>query len=669
MQEGEEEHGAPLHGRTALGAVVLVLVLLLSTVVVSITDSLGTSSNHVVGDNARTASIVPGTTTLVVNPIYVLTNQTITFYANSSSDDPGAILTFTIFYDCLDSTPTVNPEGPVTVDNIGSPWSLERTFSYNHPGNLTQSTFHYFWVALFVSDGTDNISKTTQVFVDLPPVNQPPVFLSNAGDSNNVLAGVPFTVRVKIADKEGDNVTIFWEFGDGTNATNLTVNTKKGVYANQTHTWNPRIPGGGGNPGDFYIDYLLNVSLSDALHPPVTNSTIMHTKVFANSRPHILNDEVRSSKSAANTGEPVNFTIAASDPEGDPLTWTFNYSDGTVVVYHTNYTAPNVLIWNNATHSFTIPGMFIVNVSVSDALVPFQVGDHNLTAWTTVTITSNVPPYLSTTFAINPADPIINSTAGFVNATVSIDAFDSDGDMFNLTWDLGVLGIRTNASEGDAAQRMSSHTFSQVLTFNKTGSYTIVVTVSDGRPGHDVQRTKVVNVSSNNRRPVILEFQQTYLRGYDFALRNETVNFTLIFTDWERDPVNLTWNFGDGSPKVPMYLTDYDASGNITVHVNHSYAKLGYYNVTIILTDNKIGGFNHTLNATLKVFVSVPRVIVTTNWDWWDFTSLAMVMMIPIGSVAWVIMLRRQRKHIEDQGMTYDEWKIMKEIDSKGLSK
>jgi len=79
--------------------------------------------------------------------------------------------------------------------------------------------------------------------------------------------------------------------------------------------------------------------------------------------------------------------------------------------------------------------------------------------------------------------------------------------------------------------------------------------------------------------------------------------------------------------------------------------------------------FNHTLTYTLPIDVDVPRVVVHMNWDWWDYTSLGLFLMIPIGSIAWVVMLRRQRKKIEDQGMSYDEWRLKKEIDSEGLSK
>jgi hypothetical protein len=587
-----------------------------------------------------------------------LVNDTITFYANASSDS-GAPLIFTIYYDYYqDPVPTPNPEGYVTVDTTGSPGSVVHTYAYDHPGNITFGNKLVFYVQLFVDDGTDIAQASIQVAVSPPPVNTPPTFESLPPVPLTLNIGATQNLQIRIADANSDTVHVFWDFGDGTNATNVTVAPPApGVVLIQPHSWNPHIPG----VGDYNKTYVLTMSLSDGLHPPVNASIDVTIIVPPNRSPVIIDPGILASKVFANTSEPVNFTISAYDPDGDSLIWTFNYSDGSVVVYHTGFTQPGMLIWQNTTHSFTTNRTYMVNVSVSDHV-------HNGTVSTTLHIISNAPPFVSDKISVSPDDPIVNSTTGYVNAILSIQADDPDGDWFNVTWDMGVFGIRTNISSDDFATRKSPDWFRQTLTFNKTGPYPVTVTVTDGRLGHEVRLTKVVNVSSHNQRPVVWEFFQSYVKG-DFALANQTVNFTLIFTDNERDSINLTWDFGDGSPRLPMYLTNYDANGNITVNVNHSYAKLGNYNVTILLTDNKIGGFNHTLNYTLHILVSVPRVILSGGWDWWDYSSLALFMMIPIGCVAWVIMNRRQRKSIEDQGMTYDEWKIRKEMDSKELSK
>ena len=605
----------------------------------------------------------PSSVTLVASPSNALVNDTITFYANvSSEDDPGAILTFTIFYDCLDQSPTINPASPVTVDTAGDPWTVVRTFAYDHPGNLTQGGSPYFWVGLFVSDGTDNYSAVIQVFVSQPPpppVNTPPRFVRPPVNPLSSPAGVVQYILIKIADDDNDTVTVFWDFGDGTNATNVTVTSPPAVVLNQTHTWSPpRIPG----EGDYNQTYTLNVSLSDGHNPSVNSSTVVSISVPFNWPPG--GPLLTASKENAEPLEPISFTASASDLEGDPLTWTFDYSDGTVEVYHSGFTAPGLRVWQNTTHSFSTAGSHTVNVSISDALVPFQVGDHNITVKATIRIIVNVAP-IAYPIIVSPGAPQINGTVGYVDVMASIEAYDLDGDVLTLTWDLGILGIRTNISGGG----IEPFSYVQVLRFNETGFYNIAVTVTDGRPGHEVQQTKTVNVSSNNRPPVVLEFNHEPYSLGDFAAANDSVKFRLVMTDREHDALELTWDFGDGSPMVYMNLTNYDAKGNITLSVNHTYVLKGNYVLTIVLTDNKIGYFNHTLTSKMPIQVSVRPPVVVINWDWWDYTSLALLMMMPIGSIGWVFLLRRQRQHIEDQGMTFDEWRLKKEIDSKGLNR
>ena len=613
VNEGDETHRLSLHRTTAFRAVILVFALLLSSSVVSITDSFGTHSSHVAGDDARTAAVDPGDVTLTASPWNAFVNDTIIFYANASSDDAGATLTFTIFYDYLDIPyPTINAESPVTVNTTGSTGSVIQTYAYNHPGNYTQAGHPFFWVYLFVSDGTSNESAIIQVFVSPPLVNMPPFFIYAPADPLHAQADVVQYILIDIADPDSDSVTVFWDFGDGTNATNVTVAPPTGIVLNQTHTWAPRIPGMGG----YSKEYTLNVSLSDGQHPPVNSSTVVNITVPYNWPPNL---RVTASKLTASPLESITFTANASDPEGDPLTWTFNYSDGTVDVYHSGFTDPGLLMWQNTTHSFATVGNYTVYVSLSDALVPFQVGEHNITVRATVRIIVNVAP-IAYPLNVNPGAPQINATLGYVNATVSIEAYDLDGDMFNLTWDLGVFGIRTNISVGDAAQRKEPYRYRQVLQFTETGSYPITVTVTDGRPGHEVQRTTIVNVSSNNLPPSVLAFNHDPYAQGDFASPDESVKFRLVITDSERDAIELAWDFGDGSPMLYMNLTNYDANGNITVSVNHSYAMKGNYTVTIVLTDNKIGYFNHTLTSTMPIRVSVrppaisefPNVLVPT---------------------------------------------------------
>jgi hypothetical protein len=646
VQEGDERHRGSLRLTYASRAVLLVLVLLLSPSVVPIVDSFSTCSNHLSREGARTAIIVLGPS-LNATPLIAFVDDNITFYSNATSDDPGATLTFTIFYDYYQSLgpPVLNPASPVTVNTTGSPGAVVTTYAYDHPGNLTLTGKTYFWVTVFVNDGMDNESTSIQVFVSSPPVNMPPSFLAPP-DSFSAGAGSPQNIIIKIADNESDTVTVFWDFGDGTNATNVTVALPPpvGVQLMQTHSWNPRIPGKGG----YNQTYFLNVSLSDGLHAPVNSSALVTIVVPTNAPPNILDPGITASENSASPMEQINFAAAASDPEGDRLTWTYNFSDGSVEVYSTGFTAPGLLVWQNATHSFATVGNYSVGLSVSDALVPNQTGNHNVTVRTVVRISLNVPP---TALALNvvPSSPVIDAILGYANVTLSVQAWDLNGDNFTLSWNLGVFGTRTNLSVGDAAQRMNPYTFRQHLKCNETGSYNFVVTVTDGRPGHEVRLTAVANISSTNQPPSILEFNHAPYSLGDFAAANESVAFRLVVTDPERDAIELIWDFGDGSAKQYMNRTDYDAKGNLTILVNHTYVLKGNYNVTLVVTDNKVGSaFNHTLTSAMPIEVSVRPSVVIAGWTSWDYISLCIFTAIPVLLVLWgyIGMYRRRKEEL-----------------------
>ena len=600
---------------------------------------------------------------LEASPSPGVVNQTITFYANATSIYTGTTLIFTIFYNYyLYPDFSINAASPVTVDTASSPGNVVETHVYNQTGNWTDQSPPYYYVVMYVDDGFTNESFLLTVSVGpyVPPVNTPPKFLSYPMCPPGTRASQSALISAFVKDNNSDTVTMFWEFGDGTNATNHTVATPAGVYINQTHAWNPpRIPG----LGNYTVSYQMNFTLSDGVNPSVNYSAIAAIAVPVNYPPDIT---ASASKTTASQMDQVNFTARASDQEGDPLTWTFNFSDGTVEVFHTGYTSPGQSVWQNATHVFVSVGTYEVNISVTDVVWPTPVPlFHNVTQPLLMTVGVNTPPVVGP-INIRPTAPLINGTLGYVNVSLSVQAGDHEDDIVTVTWDLGGSDIRTNATGGGANVL---YTLSQVVRFSETGSYNVSLTATDGRPGHTVTREVMVNVTSNNVPPEVLYFDKGNYSGRDFAAPNETVIITIILTDFEHDPLQMSLDFGDGSPK--MYwtnLTNY-TNGNITIKVNHVYVKIGNYTAILVLTDNKIGLFNHTVIFTLPIAVDLPRVIVRITWDWWDYTSLGLFLMIPIGSIAWGVMLRRQRRRIENEGMTYDEWKLKKEIDSERLRK
>jgi hypothetical protein len=281
-------------------------------------------------------------------------------------------------------------------------------------------------------------------------------------------------------------------------------------------------------------------------------------------------------------------------------------------------------------------------------------------------VVANVKPQTGTSASIlvDPGDPLVTSETGYVLVNYSIQAQDDDGDVLTATWDFDD-GLPPVVQDSPGGSELL-YQFIEQRNYTDVGTYNVSVTITDGIPGHELFLFIVVNVSSTNLPPsASLEFNMS--KGA-YALRNELLNFTLVLSDPERNPIEVIIDFGDNSSRLYFNLTDF-VEDKITIRFNHSYTDKGNYSMTIWYTDNKVGLFNHSKIKNASVNIDEPRVIVTTSWSWWDYTSLGLLCLIPVLVVVRFVQVSRRRKIIEEKGMTYDEWKLMKSVEAEKSSK
>jgi hypothetical protein len=491
----------------------------------------------------------------------------------------------------------------------------------------------------------------------------PPEFTTRPPNPFNGTWGTVFNFTAWIFDPENDIMTVTWEWGDGSP---LEVSytgdaTPDGGYwlLQNDHVYNPYVPGRGNDQGTDYVSFLMNITLDDGNGNNVSCTTQVDVILIRNIGPTAASLVLPAG--LVDPSSNVTLNTSSSDREGDELTWTYVFnnsvSDYLTIVNHTPRTAANQTVWNNITVSFANEGYYNVTVFVSDALPPYQTGFHNISqTYGPIHVLANKKPYVQDPFNVNPGLPIINATIGYVEVTFTIDASDPDGDALNLTWnfDDGTANV-TNTSLGGTT---ATQTFEQVRNYTNGGSFNVSVTVTDGRPGHEVVVYQLVNVTSTNRPPSVVRFNFTYAT-LDYALVNETVKFTLVIFEPEKDPIQLVVDFGDNSTRLYMNLTEF-VDHNVTVLFNHTFRNLGNYTVKIWYTDNKIGVFNHTKSSNVTVKVKTPVVVVKDTWSWWDYTSLGLFCMIPVLIALQYLFMARRRKAIESEGMSVEEWKLRK---------
>ncbi|MFH1283878.1 MAG: PKD domain-containing protein [bacterium] len=277
---------------------------------------------------------------------------------------------------------------------------------YNEPG--------VYSVTLIANDGyLDSVPSISTAAIIT--TNQPP--LANAGGPYSGLeySPVQFDGTLSI-DPDGDELIYSWSFGDGTT----------GSGATPSHTYQ--------DPGV----YNVSLTVSDGEFTSEISST---TATIQN-----VNEQPTANAGGPYSGleySPVQFNgTLSSDPDGDALTYTWDFGDGTI--------GSGAI----STHTYQNPGVYTVSLVVSDGELTSEESQ------TTATIEN-----------VNEA-PIANAGGPYAGLEYSPVQFngtlssDPDGDALTYTWDFGDgtsgIGATPNHAYGNA------------------GTYTVTLVVSDG---------------------------------------------------------------------------------------------------------------------------------------------------------------------------------------------
>lgn len=172
----------------------------------------------------------------------------------------------------------------------------------------------------------------------------------------------------------------------------------------------------------------------------------------------------------ANTGEVVNFSISASDPDSLTIGYLWDFGDGSL---------PETVVTNDISHTFAQAGVYQVSVSIvdSDGGQPLLGASEQIS----VTTAGNDPPTVSLT-----ANDDESGVTGKRPLSVDFNAVanDSDGSIAKIEWDL----------DGDTVFELDSGlSAQQSRLYTGLGNFDISVRVTDNDGG---QVTDTVQVST-----------------------------------------------------------------------------------------------------------------------------------------------------------------------------
>ena len=265
------------------------------------------------------------------------------------------------------------------------------------------------------------------------PGNAAPT-VTATGDPRTGTAPLTVSFSANGSDADGDPLAYEWDFGDG--GTSLRQNPDHMYMEPGTYMATVTVRDPGGATGTATVQIIVN-------NPP------------ANQAPMV---DAGADPIAGKPPLTVQFSAAGSDPDGDALTYAWEFGDG------------STSFQQNPSHRYAAAGTYTAKVTVTDA--------RGLTASDTIVVTAgNRAP---------TADLQATPTSGprQLNVTFTATGSDPDGDALTYRFDFGE-GKPTKPG----AARTATH------TYKKAGIYTATVTVTDtdGATATDTVQITVTN--------------------------------------------------------------------------------------------------------------------------------------------------------------------------------
>jgi PKD repeat protein/type 1 glutamine amidotransferase len=424
--------------------------------------------------------------------------------------------------------PVLGAIPPLPTYTIPAPWAGNCTF--NNPGTYT-------FVCQAHGDMVGTITVTTKV-------NAPPTVTAGRTPSGDTTTGTAIAFTATGSDADGDTLSYSWDFGDGETSTSQ----------NPTHTY--------ATPGTK----TAKVTVSDG-KGGTGEATLSIVVTQANRNPLVT--AARTPAGVLAVGQSAAFTATGSDADGDTVTYSWDFGDGSPASTE-----------QNPSHAYTAVGDYTAKVTVSDG----RGGTGSANVGVTVTQTGNAAPTVTSS-----RTPTGNTRVG-VPITFSAVGTDADGDTLSYSWN---FGDGTPAS----TEQNPVHAFLTAATFN------VVVTVNDGRGGTASAAPLQVVVQAN-RAPTISAASASPAEG----MAPLNVTFAATATDADGHALTYEWDLdGDGTFETTGQNPSrtYTASASPVLRVSDGFGGVATRTLASAPNGGGVNVFAETLDPNARYNVLV----------------------------------------------------------------
>ena len=442
--------------------------------------------------------------------------ETLTFAVTGGDPDTGDAVTF--------STGTL-PTG-ATFDPISHTFSW--TPAWGQVGNYS--------VQFTVTDGgTPPLSDSKTISIAVGHTNRAPI-LSSIG-AKSVDEGQPLTFTVSATDPDGDALT----YSAAPLPLGAGFDTASGVF-----TWTPEF----NQAGSYNVLFTVTDGKLSA------SETITITAGNVN-RPPVL---AKIGDQSVNEGQTLSFTVSATDPDADPLTYTIS-------------NPPKGATFDPATRTFTWTPDYDQAGNYPKVLFSVTDGDKSASEEVTITVgNTNRPPVLD-----SPGDKQIDENKLL---TFVVTATDQDQD---------ALTFSASNLPGNATFDLATRTFSWTPTYEDAGSYSnVTFNASDGKGGSD-SKSITITVANVNRPPKLDPI------GAKSVSEGQLLQFTVTGSDPDNNTItfsadSIAWPQGaifDPNTRTFTWTPDYSQAGSYPVNFyvqDNGGTPLGVAQETVTIT-------------------------------------------------------------------------------------